>query len=53
VTRQGPEDFREEALSQVRFVPLIGEQGWPEKERALRAPGNSSRNTTATTSTDD
>ena len=29
--------FRREELSDVRFVPLIGEQGWPEGERVLRA----------------
>jgi protein-L-isoaspartate(D-aspartate) O-methyltransferase len=28
VTREGPAEFREEALAQVRFVPLIGAQGW-------------------------
>ena len=43
VTRVGPSDFREEPLTQVCFVPLIGEQGWPEKERGLYAPGKSSR----------
>lgn len=35
VTRVGPGDFREEPLTQVRFVPLIGEQGWPEKNRGF------------------
>jgi len=30
VTREGPTTFREEALADVRFVPLIGEQGWDE-----------------------
>ena len=33
VTRVGPDDFREEPLGDVRFVPLIGEQGWPAEER--------------------
>jgi protein-L-isoaspartate(D-aspartate) O-methyltransferase len=28
VTREGPEQFREEKLLEVRFVPLIGERGW-------------------------
>jgi protein-L-isoaspartate(D-aspartate) O-methyltransferase len=28
VTREGRDDFREEPLTQVRFVPLIGAQGW-------------------------
>jgi protein-L-isoaspartate(D-aspartate) O-methyltransferase len=32
VTRKGPEDFRQELLSHVRFVPLIGQQGWENKE---------------------
>ena len=30
VTKRGPDDFRQEALTEVRFVPLIGEQGWRE-----------------------
>ena len=29
-------EFREEPLADVRFVPLIGEQGWPETEQVLR-----------------
>jgi protein-L-isoaspartate(D-aspartate) O-methyltransferase len=37
VTRIGADDFRVEPLIGVRFVPLIGEQGWPEEERALLA----------------
>lgn len=28
VTRQGPRDFRRDTLTHVRFVPLIGAQGW-------------------------
>ena len=44
VTREGPERFKEEELTGVRFVPLIGEQGWPAEERILRRPGESSRN---------
>jgi len=44
VVREGESDFRQEALAEVRFVPLIGEQGWPpkEKEGVLRTPGKSS-----------
>ena len=38
VTRLGADHFREESLAEVRFVPLIGEQGWPEGERRLRTP---------------
>lgn len=30
VTRRGEEDYRHEDLGPVRFVPLIGAQGWPE-----------------------
>jgi protein-L-isoaspartate(D-aspartate) O-methyltransferase len=36
VTRLGTDEFREEELTHVRFVPLVGEQGWPEGKRALR-----------------
>jgi len=32
VTRNGPEDFHTETLAWVRFVPLVGEEGWPEGE---------------------
>jgi protein-L-isoaspartate(D-aspartate) O-methyltransferase len=37
VTRVGADDYREEALTQVRFVPLVGEQGWPEAARSARS----------------
>lgn len=42
VTRAGREDYREERLTQVRFVPLVGEQGWPDDDAAhsRRAPGS-------------
>jgi protein-L-isoaspartate(D-aspartate) O-methyltransferase len=30
VTRRGEDDFEEQDLGQVRFVPLIGAQGWSE-----------------------
>ena len=33
VTRVSANDFRVEPLIDVRFVPLIGEQGWPEQGR--------------------
>ena len=33
VTRLGEDDFREEDLGAVRFVPLIGEQGWTDGRR--------------------
>jgi len=32
VTRLSDTEYREESLSEVRFVPLIGEQGWSEPE---------------------
>ena len=32
VTRTGPEAWEEERVSAVRFVPLIGEEGWPQEE---------------------
>jgi len=43
VTREGPQEFREESLTQVRFVPLIGEQGWPEPTQAVSPPAKVSR----------
>jgi protein-L-isoaspartate(D-aspartate) O-methyltransferase len=43
VTKEGAR-LREEPLVDVRFVPLIGAQGWPEDEQVLRAPGSPSRN---------
>lgn len=30
VTRAGQDDYRSESLCEVAFVPLMGEQGWPE-----------------------
>jgi protein-L-isoaspartate(D-aspartate) O-methyltransferase len=45
VTRTGPDDFRTEALMNVRFVPLIGAQGWPEEERVVSAPRRVQRDT--------
>jgi protein-L-isoaspartate(D-aspartate) O-methyltransferase len=32
VTREGEQQYREERLTDVRFVPLIGEQGWDSEE---------------------
>jgi len=45
VTKDGPERFRREPILDVRFVPLIGEQGWPERPhaRAARRPSSSAR----------
>ena len=33
VVREGKDRFRKEPMTEVRFVPLIGEQGWPEAQR--------------------
>ena len=37
VTRESDGALPQEALADVRFVPLIGEQGWPEADRVVRA----------------
>lgn len=42
VVREGEDRFREEAITEVRFVPLIGRQGWPETQ-ASPARGKGSR----------
>ncbi|HEU4581400.1 MAG TPA: protein-L-isoaspartate(D-aspartate) O-methyltransferase [Polyangiaceae bacterium] len=39
VTRIGHESYRREPILSVRFVPLIGEQGWPDVARAAPARG--------------
>ncbi|HEX4954112.1 MAG TPA: protein-L-isoaspartate(D-aspartate) O-methyltransferase [Thermoanaerobaculia bacterium] len=39
VRRLGEEEYSEETLGQVRFVPLIGEQGWPGPAIAPANPG--------------
>lgn len=31
ITRRGPAQFDEEDLGEVRFVPLLGAEGWPER----------------------
>jgi protein-L-isoaspartate(D-aspartate) O-methyltransferase len=35
VTRIGPDDYRQEGLGEVRFVPLIGAQGWVRRGEAV------------------
>lgn len=35
VTREGPATWHTEGLGRVRFVPLVGEQGWGEEEATL------------------
>ncbi|MFN2425473.1 MAG: protein-L-isoaspartate(D-aspartate) O-methyltransferase [Candidatus Binatia bacterium] len=37
VTRTGDEKFVEECLGEVRFVPLIGEQGWADETAIMHA----------------
>src|SRR5258708_31796306 len=34
ITRESATEFREKAIADVHFVPLIGEQGWRERLRA-------------------
>jgi protein-L-isoaspartate(D-aspartate) O-methyltransferase len=41
VVREGDQRFRREPIMSVRFVPLIGEQGWPEERKVARPPGAS------------
>ncbi len=35
VTRTGPDAYRREDLADVRFVPLLGEQGWAPEHKEL------------------
>lgn len=37
IVRTGEDEFRSELLADVRFVPLLGEEGWPSGELASRA----------------
>lgn len=37
VTREGENDYREDSLVGVRFVPLIGSEGWGGEDQADRA----------------
>ena len=43
VTKEGAEEYRQEPIASVRFVPLIGAQGWPETAQILRGPAPSTR----------
>jgi protein-L-isoaspartate(D-aspartate) O-methyltransferase len=43
LVREDEARFREEDLTPVRFVPLIGEQGWPEAKRTIPAPAIATR----------
>jgi protein-L-isoaspartate(D-aspartate) O-methyltransferase len=31
ITKRGPDEIEEEDLGEVRFVPLVGAEGWPER----------------------
>ncbi len=41
VTRESESEFQQEEITSVRFVPLIGEEGWREAPPLLRAPPKS------------
>jgi protein-L-isoaspartate(D-aspartate) O-methyltransferase len=44
ITRESETSFRHEPLTDVRFVPLIGEQGWShDQARIVRAPRRGDR----------
>jgi protein-L-isoaspartate(D-aspartate) O-methyltransferase len=47
ITRRGEREYEEEKLGAVRFVPLIGEQGWlerrPPSESPVRREGRAER----------
>ncbi len=43
MTRLDTGRFETESLGAVRFVPLIGEQGWPDRERVAREPVRAAR----------
>lgn len=36
LTRSGPDNWHEEEIEDVSFVPLIGEQGWPKEHEMYR-----------------
>lgn len=41
ITRKGEEDFQADDLGGVRFVPLIGAEGWPEQDFKIGPPSPS------------
>ncbi|HEX7672284.1 MAG TPA: erythromycin esterase family protein, partial [Polyangiaceae bacterium] len=47
ITRVGSDDYREEPLSDVRFVPLIGAQGWAETPAPVVVPQHRAGNASA------
>ncbi|MBC7973910.1 MAG: hypothetical protein H7138_02915, partial [Myxococcales bacterium] len=38
IIRRGPAQFDEEDLGDVRFVPLLGAEGWPERSERSDDP---------------
>jgi len=46
VVRVGPDEFRRESLGAVRFVPLVGAQGWSEDVVVLPATAKTSPEST-------
>ena len=45
VTRLSQTEYQEEDLADVRFVPLVGEEGWKPKEDAVAAPARREKRT--------
>jgi protein-L-isoaspartate(D-aspartate) O-methyltransferase len=43
VVAEGQGRFREDPIADVQFVPLIGEQGWPERERVVQGSTRANR----------
>ncbi|MEY9652241.1 protein-L-isoaspartate(D-aspartate) O-methyltransferase [Bradyrhizobium elkanii] len=43
VTRVSANEYRSEDIADVRFVPLIGEEGWPTVKNDSRMPGRAPR----------
>jgi protein-L-isoaspartate(D-aspartate) O-methyltransferase len=43
VTRISTDEYRSEDIADVRFVPLIGEEGWQTADEKGRAPGHRAR----------
>ncbi len=50
ITRESESAYREETLADVRFVPLVGEQGWREDEARIIRQARRPRDTRPVTS---
>jgi len=48
VTRLSETDYQQEDLADVRFVPLLGEEGWKPRDEAVRGPVRQVRETVPT-----